>query len=323
MLNAQDQAEYDRLMDENVHFDADQPDASARLADLSARIADFDDRTRVARSRELVSGVRSGRLRVDHGSPDSGTDSGYIPAPYGQRGTAMRALDAAVSDSRLGARGAELVESLIDTGPAPQRSWTARYAAAAGSRDYETAFAKLLGNPTQGHLTWTQAEADAYRAVEALRTETRAMSTVDVSGGAMIPLTLDPAVMLTSDGSTNPLRQLARVVQTVSDSWSGVTSAGVTAEWTAEAAEVADASPSLGQPVIPVYKGDCFVPFSFEVSQDAIGFLDELGRLLRDGADQLTATAFTTGSGIRSAPRCDQRPGRRSRHRPTHRPGNG
>ena len=295
MLNAQEQAEYDRLLDENEHFDVDQPDAPARLADLSARIAEFDDRIRVARSSELVAGVRSGRMRVDHGIPD--TDSSYIPSALGQRGTALRALDAAVSDNRLAARGAELVETLIDTGPGPQRSWTARYAAATGSRDYETAFAKLLGNPTQGHLTWTQDEADAFRAVEALRSETRAMSTADVSGGFMIPLTLDPAVMLTSDGSTNPLRQLARVVQTTTDSWSGVTSAGVTAEWTAEAAEVADASPSLGQPVIPVYKGDAFVPFSFEVQKDALGFLDELGRLLRDGADQLTAAAYTNGSG--------------------------
>ena len=49
--------------------------------------------------------------------------------------------------------------------------------------------------------------------------------------------------------------------------------------------------------MIPVYKGDAFVPFSFEVQNDALGFLDELGRLLRDGADQLTAAAYTNGSG--------------------------
>lgn len=36
--------------------------------------------------------------------------------------------------------------------------------------------------------------------------------------------------MLTSNGSTNPLRQISRVVQTTTDSWNGVTSAGVTAE---------------------------------------------------------------------------------------------
>jgi HK97 family phage major capsid protein len=123
------------------------------------------------------------------------------------------------------------------------------------------------------------------------------MSTSDSAGGYMIPLTLDPAVLLTSSGSINPLRQISRVVQTATDTWQGVTSAGVTAEWTAEAAEVADASPTLGSPSIPVYKGDAFVPSSFEVQGDALNFMCELGRLLVDGAEQLNATAFTTGSG--------------------------
>ena len=68
--------------------------------------------------------------------------------------------------------------------------------------------------------------------------------------------------MLTSSGSVNPLRQISRNVTIAGESWNGVTSAGVTAEWTAEAAEVADASPTLASPNIPVYKGDAFVPFS-------------------------------------------------------------
>jgi HK97 family phage major capsid protein len=68
-------------------------------------------------------------------------------------------------------------------------------------------------------------------------------------------------------------------------------------QWTAEAAEVADASPTLGSPSIPVYKGDAFVPFSFEVQGDAVNFMQELGKLLVDGAEQLNATAYTTGTG--------------------------
>ncbi|MCQ4360634.1 phage major capsid protein [Mycobacterium gordonae] len=214
-----------------------------------------------------------------------------------QRDDAMQTLDRAVSANRLTARGAELVEAMMTTGPAPAQSWTRRYAAAAGSEHYERAFAKLLANPTHGHLTWTPQEADAYRAADAVLTEQRAMSTSDSAGGYLIPLTLDPAVLLSSNGSTNPLRQISRVVQTISDTWQGVTSAGVTAEWIAEASEVADASPTLGSPSIPVHKADAFVPFSFEVEGDAIGFMSELAALLQDGADQLTATAYTTGSG--------------------------
>lgn len=113
----------------------------------------------------------------------------------------------------------------------------------------------------------------------------------------MVPFTLDPAVNITSNGSINPLREISRVVQIATDTWNGLTSAGVQSEWTAEAAEVADASPTLAQPSIPVYKGDAFVPFSFEIGMDAANFIPELQRLLLDGYDQLTATAYTTGSG--------------------------
>src|SRR5262249_8362229 len=151
---------------------------------------------------------------------------------------AMRTLDRAVDSGRLGARGAEMVEDLMRTGTPMSQTWTQRYTAAAGSEAYERAFAKLVADPQRGHLIWTAEEADAYRRVAEVQTEQRSMSTTDSAGGAMIPLTLDPAVRLTSNGSVNPLRQIARVVTTVTDTWQGVTSAGVTAEWTAEAAEM-------------------------------------------------------------------------------------
>lgn len=43
---------------------------------------------------------------------------------------------------------------------------------------------------------------------------------------------------------------------------------------------------------------DAFLPFSIEVAQDGLGFLSELGKLLADAADQLTATAYTLGTGV-------------------------
>lgn len=214
-----------------------------------------------------------------------------------QRDTAMRTLETIVKDDRLAARGAELIEGLMSTGPVISQTWTQRWAAATGSEHYERAFAKKLADPDNGQLTWTREEADAWRAVAAVHNEQRAMSLTDTAGGFMVPLTLDPAVLLTSNGSINPLRQIARVVQTATDQWQGVTSAGVTAEWTAEAAEMADASPTLASPSIPVHKGDAFVPFSFEVGGDGVNFLSELSKLLVDGAEQLNATAYTTGSG--------------------------
>ena len=123
------------------------------------------------------------------------------------------------------------------------------------------------------------------------------MSTTDTAGGFLSPLVIDPSILFSSSGSINPIRAISRVVQTISDTWNGITSAGVTAEWLAEASEAADASPTLAQPSIPVYKASCFVPFSYEIGQDAMNFMQELGKLLSDGYDQLTATAYTTGSG--------------------------
>ena len=37
--------------------------------------------------------------------------------------------------------------------------------------------------------------------------------------------------------------------------------------------------------------------FSFEVEGDAVNVLSELGKLLQDGAEQLSAAAYPTGSG--------------------------
>ncbi|AKN17476.1 hypothetical protein MHAE_04370 [Mycobacterium haemophilum DSM 44634] len=259
------------------------------------------DRDRDERLGELMHLVRDGEYRTEGGATGMHRMDGTTPdddRPRDrQRDPAMRTLDRAVKDDRLNARGAELVESLMRSGSPVHQAWTQRWAAAAGNEHYQRAFAKLLANPERGHLEWTTEEHAAYRAVAAVQTEQRAMGLTDNAGGYMVPLTLDPAILLTSNGSINPLRQISRVVQTATDSWNGVTSAGVTAEWIAEAAEVADASPELGQPSIPVHKADAFVPFSFEIEGDAMNFMSELGKLLADGAEQLTAAAFTTGSG--------------------------
>ena len=141
---------------------------------------------------------------------------------------------------------------------------------------------------------WTPQEADAFRKVE----ETRAyMSLTDNVGGFMVPLALDQAIILSSAGSTNTMRRVATVKQTVSESWQGVTSAGVTAEWLAENAQAAEKTPTLAAVPIPVYKAAAFTPFSYEVGMDAVNFQQELAKVLVDAADSLCATGYTTGGG--------------------------
>ncbi|MGH4012202.1 MAG: phage major capsid protein [Pseudonocardiaceae bacterium] len=211
---------------------------------------------------------------------------------------ALRTVEQAHSEGLLPDDAAEKVTALVEQGPWTSRSLSARWAITAGAPEYRTAFAKLLADPQKGHLLWTGAEHQAYQRVAAVQAEMRAMSVgTDSAGGYMVPLTLDPSILLSSAGSINPLRQISRVVQTATDQWQGVTSAGSTAEWKAEAAEVADASPALAPAPIPVHFGDAFVPYSFEVGMDAPNFLRELQMVLIDAADQLMATAYTTGSG--------------------------
>src|SRR5262249_29476992 len=96
------------------------------------------------------------------------------------------------------------------------------------------------------------------------------------AGGFALPFSLDPSVMLTSNGALNPIRQVARVFTIPTDQWKGVSSAGVTASYDPEASEVSDDSPTLAQPVIDSAMGRAFVPFSYEVGQDWGSLQEEL-----------------------------------------------
>lgn len=250
---------------------------------------------------DVLDGIASGKYQTEDG--DGATPYKSATSVHGSlKGEALRAIDAAAErhkgtdtpDSAF-----ERATELVSKGKADETDLAARWVSAAASADYEKAFAKLVSNPTHGHLEWTPAEADAYRRAVAVKGEmTKGMlSGTDSAGGFMVPLTLDPAIVLTSAGSINPLRRISRVVQTMTDQWQGVSSAGVTAEWKAEAAQAADATPTIADEPIPVHFGDAYVPYSFEAGMDAVNLLGELQKLLIDGAEQLMATAYTTGSG--------------------------
>ncbi|MCP3422731.1 phage major capsid protein [Nocardioides pinisoli] len=239
---------------------------------------------------EVLAAADSGRVEPgSHGDDDVRTSRG--------RDEASRTIDAAVRSGLLADHAAEKAQHLVDHGRQHERSLAAKWAVATGSPAYLTAFAKVCADPVRGHMMWDERERAAYQRVEEVQSEFRAMSLTDANGGYMVPLTLDPAINLTNAGSINPLRQVARVVQTATESWTGITSAGATAEWKAEAAQAADGSPTIDDQPIPVHFGDVFVPYSFEVGMDAARFTEELSVVLRDAADQLQATAFTTGSG--------------------------
>ncbi|WP_204810297.1 phage major capsid protein [Mycobacterium riyadhense] len=213
-----------------------------------------------------------------------------------QRDDAMRVLDRNVSDGLMAARGAEVVERLITSGAPQERSWVARYAAACADPDYLGAFARMVADPVNGASLFTPKQSEAWRVAAAVKAE-RAMSQTDTLGGFLIPTHLDPAILLSSSGSTNPLRQMARVVQTAGDVWHGVSSEGAEAHWYTEAEEVSDDSPTLAQPAVPNYRGSAWIPFSIEIEGDGAGFVTEVGKILMDSVEQLTAAAYVNGSG--------------------------
>ena len=167
----------------------------------------------------------------------------------------------------------------------------ARHIIATGNPEYRSAFTKALAGEGD---TWTPEESQAVRAV-------RAASLTNAAGGFAVPFTLDPTIIDTGSHSTNPFRQISRVVQTTTNSWNGVSSAGVTASWDGEAVEVSDDAPTLAQPSIPVFKGAAFVPFSIEVGMDWMAMESDVRTMIAQAKDDLEGAAFVSGNGT-SAP---------------------
>lgn len=159
------------------------------------------------------------------------------------------------------------------------------------SEHYRTGWQKLV---TQANPVLTAEEARAINEFQ----EFRAMSgAIDTAGGYGVPILIDPTVILTAQGSLNPFRRISRVETITTDAWMGVSSAGVTWSYDAEASAVSDDSPTLAQPSVQVHEARGFIPFSIRVGQDYPGFADEMSRLLMEGYDELQAQSFATGSG--------------------------
>lgn len=156
---------------------------------------------------------------------------------------------------------------------------------ATGSTTYRNAFAKVM----QGAANqWT----DNERMMVA-----RAQSLTDAAGGFAVPFTLDPTIIGIDGLSFNPIRNIARVVQTTTDSWNGVTGTAVSFSWDAEGAEVSDDAITLAQPSIPTYKLAGFVPFSIEVGADWADIDSDLRMAMMEGRDNAEALAHAKGTG--------------------------
>jgi HK97 family phage major capsid protein len=125
----------------------------------------------------------------------------------------------------------------------------------------------------------------------------RAMSLTDSAGGYMVPFQLDPTVIITSAGSLNQIRKIARQVVATGDVWNGISAGQVTWSFAAEATQASDNSPTFVQPTINTYKAQGFVPISIEALEDEANVTQEVARLLAFGKEALEAQKFISGSG--------------------------
>jgi HK97 family phage major capsid protein/HK97 family phage prohead protease len=204
------------------------------------------------------------------------------------RDHAMRAVEISRfpgTKDREGAQSqvARLLDSVDD-----KNGTLARRILVSGSPVYERAFGKaVLAGNTNGLTT-------EERTALALGTDT--------NGGYAVPFMLDPSVILTSDGSINPLRRIARVVQIVGKEWQGLTSSGITVSRDSEAAEVSDDGPTFAQPTVRTVKVQGFIPFSIEIEQDWATMRSEMTTMLADAKETEEATSFVTGDGTGNNP---------------------
>jgi HK97 family phage major capsid protein len=216
-----------------------------------------------------------------------------------QRDRALRTIERHAD--RMEAGAADRLDQLVRTDT--RRDWTARYLDAVGSDAYKTAFGKLIADPQNGHLRYSQQEVEAVRLTSELEQERTAMAiSPGAQGGFALPFTLDPSIMLSSAGAANPVRQIARVVTTAWNEWRGISSDGVTVAYSAEASTMSDNSPVLAQPSIVCQRWSAFVPYSWELGQDWNTLESELVRVIRDGRDVNDATMFYSGTTASNQP---------------------
>lgn len=268
-----------------AEFDAAGPEIERMQAELTQleTIANAPERAQVAGALKMTVAVagskqQSMRMGVEFGAPSE------------VRSAALRAAEeemVEVTDSQR-AQIADVIRRL-DTDDAR----LSRHVIAHSRPEYRSAFNKLFqasmrGLPT-AHLT-----DDEHRALE----HARAVTITSGSAGTAIPTPLDPSIILTGshDGSTNPWRRVCRNLQTMSNTWNGVTSAGITVGYGDEAEEATDNSPTFGTRAITCYRGRGLVPFSMESDQDWGAMQTEMIRLLNVAKDDKDEAVFSAGT---------------------------
>lgn len=155
---------------------------------------------------------------------------------------------------------------------------------------YRSAFQKVAASMQPAFTS------EETQAIEHVRMVKRAASLTTTAGGFAVPSFIDPTIILTSQGSANDILRLARVEMITNDTWRGISSAGVSWQFNAEAAATTDNAPTIAQPSITARRADGFIPYSIEIGMDWPGFAEQMSGLLAEGYDELLASTLTTGT---------------------------
>ena len=294
--------ELDALRSEIADLDKIEQPTEDQAARFAAALAEWDtkkaEHDELSARAEKVASVRSAALggAVERGQFEAPAvivrnDPTDVLNDHSLRGSARtRALvDAnlrAIEGQTTGERSDEAHFEQVVKRHAGHHAW-AENILARSTPEYASAFSKLM----TGNVALLD---EAERTAMSIGTA--------ANGGYLVPTALDPTVMLTNAGSSNVMRAAGTRKVTLTDGnvWYGVTSAGATASWDAELAEVSDDTPTFGQQSITCYKAQAFVQASVEAFQDIAGLQSDLLMILADAKDRLEGTAHMTGSG--SAP---------------------
>jgi HK97 family phage major capsid protein len=249
----------EKRTEDGAHFQVRRPNAPTDIWDLSTLTRSWDDPA--VEKREL------------HDRAMRAIDGASYPHPDLDDDVARAHVEKIMGDPEMASyEGGDLHSQRI-----------ARHVLATGSPGYKRAFTKYLAGAPR------TAEDEGYLH--------RSMSLSGASGGVAVPFVLDPTLLPSYNGAVNPYRNIADVRTITVDEWRGVTSAGITAAFQAEAAATTDASPTLASVSISTEMARVAIPYSIEIGMDWGSFASDMASEIQNSKDVLEAAKFATGSG--------------------------
>ncbi|MFI6732105.1 phage major capsid protein [Nonomuraea sp. NPDC050451] len=283
-------ARFDELETEYAELETEREPLARRAATIERVRTTAATAARGGRGLEPGGGNRTPGLIVRN-DPYDGLDqvrSNAVPAGD-LRSRALAAIEQAPAE--LDDAGRERAAWLLERGDRHGR--IARHMLLTGSPAYQRAFEAVLA----GVQPW-QLDEEEQRALRFADEHRRAINEGTGAAGAfLVPFHLDPTIILSNAGSSNPFRQISRVETITTNEWHGVSSAGVTAQWHTEGTQVAaDNSPTFAQPSVHIHAADAYLQASFEATMDT-NIASQVGMLLNDAKDNLEADAFAVGTG--------------------------